>query len=436
MKSAYTYALVILFTCPQATISAQQIKIGQLIPKVTLYNVLNHSSDSLPLANLKGKAIILDYWGFNCVSCLQAFPKVDSLQKQFKDRLQILLVNRDSKQETLSFFGKRKKILMPAVPLITGDSILNQFFPHTGVPFHVWIDSTGKVSYLTAGKYMTADNIQKYLAGTDLQLPYAELSTYPTSLFKPEAEPSLKYFSYIANCMDRGSYHITGLENASATINTYYCVSIKDLYQFAFNESLNDGNYKFREPGRTILEVKDKFKYEYPHDPLLTDSWIQEHAYYYNLSLPEQTKKNKYKIMQQDLGRHFNLEAKIIKRKVRCLALIRTSSTDKLKTKGGPCRYGWFSHDLRNEDSESSTLIQNMPFKNLFDGIRNKGRSLYKTKIINHTGYEGNIDFEIPEEIIESGNAESFRNLLRKYDLDLIEKYVLMDVLLLKERSN
>ena len=69
-----------------------------------LGNVLNYHRSKLSLGDFAGKYIILDFWNQGCVPCIAAFPEIDSLQKHFKDKLQIILVNKESKESTIAFF--------------------------------------------------------------------------------------------------------------------------------------------------------------------------------------------------------------------------------------------------------------------------------------------------------------------------------------------
>jgi len=50
------------------------------------------------------------------------------------------------------------------------------------------------------------------------------------------------------------------------------------------------------------------------------------------------------------------------------------------------------------------------------------------------TKLSGNIDFEIPESEINHLTIESFRKYLKRYDLDLVEKQELMDVIVISEK--
>src|ERR1700744_4307849 len=86
------------------------IKIGDRMPDMIIWPVINYSSKSLRISDFKGKLVILDFWATWCTSCLAHFPIADSLQREFKNDLQILLVDalntRDTREKALNTVQK------------------------------------------------------------------------------------------------------------------------------------------------------------------------------------------------------------------------------------------------------------------------------------------------------------------------------------------
>ncbi len=434
MKLTYRYLFACLFTIQIKTGISQELQIGQTMPNYTFYNVLNYEKDHIVLSDFKGKLVIFDFWSFYCAPCLENFPKIDSFQQRFNNQIQVILVNRDSKDKTREFFEKRKRLSIPKnVPLVTTDSFLNNILPHQGVPFYVWIDGNGKLCY-TTHEQVTVDKISRHLKGDSMLYTKAADTKYLKTVFEKGFENHVKYGTHILKGTDTLNLHI----DYPGDNIPYDCRSIQDLYQFAYNESDIDAMYGFREHGRTILEVKEIEKYKYLSGTGY-DKWRGKHGYYYQSILPEALKKEKYKIMQEDLRRYFNLNVSIEKRRVRCLALIRTSGKDKLKTKGGKLEQTTFSVELKTKDNDPENppvrFIRNKPFQNLFDIFRAFGDWRFDIKVIDSTGYNGNIDFEMKEYELENLTIEGLRRALKRYDLDLVERHIYMDVLILKEKN-
>jgi len=431
-KNAFIFSIIIVLN--HQTVFSQERKIGQQVPYSNISNVLNHESNQINLKDYRGKLVILDFWNFYCSSCLKTFHKIDSIQKQYNNQIQIILVNRDEKEKTRQFFSKRKWLKMPDnIPFITTDSLLNNIFPHQGVPFYVWIDSSGRICYQT-DEYITRANINDYLSGKRSLFSRVSRLKYLSSLFNKDLENYIKYATYISKGIDSIDLHID-YRNDNIP---YDCRSIQDLYQFAYNQSDNDAFYKFREPGRTILEVQDTLKYKYIAG-MNYDAWRGRYGYYYHAILPEWLKKDRYKIMQQDLRKYFNLRVKIETRKVPCLVLIRTSSKDKLKTKGGQPEQTSFSFNLgeKKNDPESPPVrfIRNKPFHSLVDLIKGFGYWQFYMKVVDGSRYSGQIDFEIKEVNLQNLTIARLRKELNRYDLDLIEKDIPMNVLIISENK-
>lgn len=106
------------------------------------------------VANLeayRGKWLLLDFWATWCTVCLQRFPEVDSLRHALRDKLEVILVNKESRpdiEEHVSGFLERHAAAytygldMPRI--IRGDG-LKDYFPHQVNPYYVLINDEGIV---------------------------------------------------------------------------------------------------------------------------------------------------------------------------------------------------------------------------------------------------------------------------------------------------
>jgi len=157
------FMICILFMYTYTSTNAQRLKIGEKCPDKILKHVFNFKTDSLRLSQFNVDLIILDFWGLSCISCIQAFPKIDALQKKFNGRVQIIAVNKQTLEHTADFFAKRKKIQIPSVPFITQATLLSEWFPQEFVPWHVWLDKNLIVRYITFGHNATEENIEAFL---------------------------------------------------------------------------------------------------------------------------------------------------------------------------------------------------------------------------------------------------------------------------------
>jgi thiol-disulfide isomerase/thioredoxin len=163
--------------------SLKSLSIGDTIPKsiwkmpMQVVNQSDHQQ-KITLNNYRGKVIILDFWATWCSSCIKHFLKADSLEKEFDQDLQIILVNSitgtgDTESKVYSFYAKwNNNHIHPLVmPSIFGDTVLKQLFPHSFIPHYVWIGSDGKVKAITSSEEVTSQNIQLLINHTELHLP-------------------------------------------------------------------------------------------------------------------------------------------------------------------------------------------------------------------------------------------------------------------------
>jgi thiol-disulfide isomerase/thioredoxin len=433
-----TVALLPFFS--MMTCFGQELNVGDRVPDIELNNVFNYSNDQLRLSDFRGTLVILDFWGFNCISCLQSFPKMDSLQKKYGSKIQVIFVNRESKDSTRLFFEKRKKLLLPANPFVTADTVLHKVFPHSGKPYYVWIDSAGIVRYFPKGVSMTEARIKEFLS-KDKMYAMEALKTrkYVRSFIDKEWRPSFEYYSYLSHCMN--GIILEGERIPGFLQVTRSCLSIVELYKIAYGSDINKypaslSEYELDRPGRVILEVKDQFQYVQPKGAKENwEEWINNYAYNYHLYLPESKKEKFLEFMREDLNRFFDLEAGIERRKVKCLVLVRSGQTDKLKTKGGKPADNFFQSDVKDTIIPTIRLMNNIPFKKFASRLETIAEYNFSMPFINGANYGGNIDFEIQTNVLDKITRSSLQMVLQKYGLALVEKLCPLDVLVIREKK-
>ena len=104
------------------------LQVGDSVPDILLGKMINNHSGAKRLSDYKGKLVILSYWSTNCTPCLEDMPYLENLQRQFGDKIQVLLVNIDETQEQIdirsdqwkSNGAKLKISKLPSTVLETG----------------------------------------------------------------------------------------------------------------------------------------------------------------------------------------------------------------------------------------------------------------------------------------------------------------------------
>jgi hypothetical protein len=127
------------------------------------------------------------------------------------------------------------------------------------------------------------------------------------------------------------------LENSRVYLRSN-CASIAELFQKAFEEY---ERYDLRLSSKIIIQLPNTYPYMRPDDPNMTDAWEKEHSYNYELVLPGESKNEIYEYMQADIQRFFGIDARIEKRMIPCIVLVRTSTKKRSKQKGENPKTGY-----------------------------------------------------------------------------------------------
>jgi thiol-disulfide isomerase/thioredoxin len=430
MKSLVNIYLLFLLSA-RLPVSSQSLSIGSDISSLELKNVFNYSAQTLKLSDFKSKLVIFDFWSFRCLSCIYSFPKMTEIQSQMKDKIQIIFVNEESKAETENFFAKKSKhISLPPMPFITGDTLLNKYFPNNGVPFHVWVDGNGIVRHFNYGSSTTKENILKFLQGSEVHFAKYNTGSFYEPLFNDKWRKDIEYSSSIVNAR-------SGV-NLGADIDTSRNACLKSrgtivkLYQSAFNEL---GKNRFDKAGRTILELSDISKYTRPADPNAFDYWKSNYTYSYMLVLPKERKSRFFEIMKADLERYFGLDAKIERRNIPCLVLTSMGDESRFKSRGGKSQDKFYQDNIKRSYSDSIRFFRNYPFQEFSKRFCILVESVFGLPFISEVNYNGNIDLFIEGRVVDSGSIEEMQKALKHcgFNLELVERGI--DVLVIKDAN-
>ncbi|MBA3285501.1 MAG: TlpA family protein disulfide reductase [Nitrosopumilus sp.] len=150
------------------TFPAYPLSIGDSLPEFEFINLVNTQHTNIRLADLNDKLIILDFWATWCTSCLKGFEKLRILEQEFKNELQVILVNASSTTDDINkineWLVKYQQRYGQAInfPILAEDTTLAAWFPHIAVPHYVWLYK-GKVKAISSADALNAANIQEIL---------------------------------------------------------------------------------------------------------------------------------------------------------------------------------------------------------------------------------------------------------------------------------
>jgi peroxiredoxin len=120
--------------------------IGRCVPNVTLTQL---SGSYVSLAKLRGKPILLDFWGSYCGPCRRTTLHAQELANQFKSSgLTVLTLTQDTAQDA-KLWTDYNHVSLPV--LLDPDGGAFKAFDVRGVPVTILVDENGKVVHYWVG---------------------------------------------------------------------------------------------------------------------------------------------------------------------------------------------------------------------------------------------------------------------------------------------
>ena len=94
------YLTIVFFCLMSLQVSAQQTSArsesSDMAPDFTLNDI---DGNPLSLSSLRGKYVVLDFWGSWCVWCIKGMPEMKKYYAKYKDKLQILGIDCGDTEE-------------------------------------------------------------------------------------------------------------------------------------------------------------------------------------------------------------------------------------------------------------------------------------------------------------------------------------------------
>ncbi|SEI46284.1 soil-associated protein, TIGR03435 family [Dyadobacter koreensis] len=432
----YFTILFILLWCwkPAVGQSAATVPIiGQKVPDVDLGQVLRFKDGKAKLSDFQGKLLILDFWATWCKPCVMMIPRMDSLEKQFEGKVQFLPVSYQTAEQIAVFRQKlaRRNGMRIQGPEVVGDTLLKLLFPHSGVPHYVWIDQEGVLRAVTGLEEITAAKIQQVLSSLSAFLP--EKKDEPRLSYDPHTTP---LFEFIGQqklpAFGEVNYHalltgyIPGMQSRTSFLKprvkgqnwrlTYCNENLRSMYGYAYGRAR-----RFFSDNSISIEVRDSSQFF--HMGKTAREWMPQHSYCYELVVPAQLADSGFAMVQKDLRRLFpQYEARVEKRKMKVLALVRTSASDKIKSRSEQRKV---SYDGFSYQAQRTTM------ENFLVGLNGIYMNSSPMPIADHTGYQGEIDLALD---VKFSDLEDVNRGLSRYDLRLIETVDSVEILVIKDR--
>ncbi|PST84975.1 hypothetical protein C7T94_02315 [Pedobacter yulinensis] len=401
-----------------------KLKKGDPVPDLSFAGA-GPGGSSLKLSDLKGKLVILDFWATWCGACISKIPTMEKLQKQFGDRISIIMVTYEKRTYTESFLKKLGNGKLPGLLRVSDDTTLQQVFKHRTLPHYALIDATGRYLLETGGEAITAANINALLSGRvkGIQTKKDTTTAYTSDMVLFDNGnggplPKTAYRSVFSGHVPGlgGFYSVRRLADTTVSRLSMTNLALPRLFGFVYGA--RKANFDLR---RCVFLNKDLSRFT-PENP--GPEWYVNNTYCYELIVPKSLEHRKFQIAQKDLDILFPdivVTRELMWRK--CLALVRTSQEDKIKSQGGKpeVRADLFAYDMTN-----------LSIKRFVNEMDLKFLQAQSYAIVDQTNYTDPVDLSLRAKL---DDLEAVNRELSRYDLKFEMREQQIEMLVFRDRE-
>lgn len=385
-------AMLLPILCSAQAPTIKALTIGDTVPDITITNVYNYPDSTIRLSDLKGRLVILDFMATTCIPCIKVLPRFDSLQKQYSERIQIILVSPENAERIQSFLRKSNSLHFP----LAADSNSAKYFPHTYISHVGWINPNGIVCAITHTEYVNSKNIQTVLKGQKINWPVKrDIPDYDFTqhllqlnerIMPNEALPAHYYYTAIVNYLPGVPKYNKVIEDSTnnSTHISLINFAILELYKILFR--------RFQIPlSHIVLDAKTKEQLIYNPALGYFETWKRSHVHCVEATLPfrisEEQQREK---LINDIAFYFGLNASLERRFVDCLVLRNKNGVSKKTSINDGLTVGSIVGMLNNQldavpviDETQGTVYLKLPITEA-EAINNS----HLRKILNEYGIE------------------------------------------------
>lgn len=359
-------------------------ELGKPVPDYTFHNVLNNNGDNISLQELKGKTVILEFWATWCGSCIPAMKKLDSLQTQFENELEVIAISTENTERLEKFIKNTNSTLK-----IVSDSCHVEFFKYHYIPHSIIVDKNGIVRAITNPENINQEIIANLISNNEIDLKLKDdFYTDPTlnvknikSFSNLDYKIDLRGYDQKESCRAKTLSDIAGNTNG---IEMWNC-TLPRLYQTFFD---------IASPSRIFYRdslTKDDFSYK-----------NQNNLYCISIEVSNKYLNNWRQIGTHFLNGNFDINARMSIDTLDCYILKNVDNTI-LETKSDVSEFMFMGPIFKTKKIKISQLIKYL-------------ENFTSIPVLDKTNLNGEYDIELEWqiEVPKSLNAE-----LKKYGLKL-----------------
>lgn len=393
-------------------------EVGKKLPPFTWRDVSNYRKKKISLNDFKGKWLFLDFWALTCRTCIESYSKVAALQNEFGNDIQFLFVGKNDRQENKGIEKMYQKMsaAFPSKVIAAFDSVMMDKWRISSVPHIYIIDRQGIVRYITDGRDMTKDKVQRLLNGEAVKFYSKNIDRIPFEPSRVMDNNKIVSASVLTRWngeKQNSGYSLDGFVSLPPDHQEkgwmVSMVPLYALYNYGYFGKWDWLPYDTTLYGKVaslpILEIKDPtlFQFDYNHD-------VGKGTYNFFLKIPDKmlTTQNLMYEIQNNLASAFGYLASIESRTLPVWKLIATAAPDHLRTAGG--------EPILTEDV-TGLKVKNCSLSEFLIRLTDRMPDKNNIPYIDYSGIDYKIDIHVDADL--SSHLDIKRSLQRN-GLDLV----------------
>ena len=131
---------------------AQNMIIGCEMPNDSIITIQGKKRN---MHDYKDKPLVINFWYLHCPPCLNEIPSFNELLKKYGDKINILAISQDTKEQIQTFLNKH---IFKAEIVSDAEGFINKYNLGSGYPFTLVINKEGKIIRVISGGQETPES--------------------------------------------------------------------------------------------------------------------------------------------------------------------------------------------------------------------------------------------------------------------------------------